>query len=247
MTPYIDECRAYARDRGFIVLLDTSLPKDTGGQIEYDDKVIKINESCAGCALLTLVHEIGHMLHYLDTGLDGDEGAANIRGHRFLFSRDFGRFFTGDEYLSHCLEEKMGYTDKEIEDAAMMAHEINRVYCRVAMDDHSHLLWKDAPDWVRESAILGVRAIASNPKQSPAASHEGWLAVKRAEGWEYGPVKDAVAKKHPCMVEYDQLPLAQRVKDTLFGAVVRSALGIEHECSFSLPADGEYKGQRDQS
>jgi hypothetical protein len=37
----------------------------------------------------------------------------------------------------------------------------------------------------------------------------------------YGEVKDAVAKTHPCMVPYDDLPEFQRKKDALFLAIVR--------------------------
>jgi len=39
-------------------------------------------------------------------------------------------------------------------------------------------------------------------------------------------VKDAKAKTHPCMVDYDQLPAEQRRKDELFGAAVRGAAGV---------------------
>jgi len=59
-------------------------------------------------------------------------------------------------------------------------------------------------------------------EQSPAESHAAWLALKVAEGWIYGPVKDADAKTHPCCVPYSELPQAQRVKDFLFRAVVNA-------------------------
>ena len=56
---------------------------------------------------------------------------------------------------------------------------------------------------------------------TPEESHENWRKVKDAEGWVYGPVKDAEAKTHPCMVPYEELPSAQIIKDHLFQAVVR--------------------------
>ncbi len=107
--------------------------------------------------------------------------------------------------------------------AAMIAHEANRAYC-VLLGDDSQVPWDEAPDWQKESALAGVAAIYKDPNLSPKASHEGWLAQKEADGWVYGETKDEEAKTHHCMVPYDELPEDQRLKDTLFGAVVRAVL-----------------------
>jgi hypothetical protein len=42
------------------------------------------------------------------------------------------------------------------------------------------------------------------------------------EGWVYGETKDPVAKTHPCLVAYNDLPIEQQVKDHLFRAVVKA-------------------------
>jgi hypothetical protein len=101
---------------------------------------------------------------------------------------------------------------------AEAAHEANRIYCE-ALGDRSQVPWSEAPVWQRESAIHGVRAVLAGA--SPAESHEVWSADKLAAGWVHGPVKDAVARTHPCLVPYDALPEAQRRKDGLYLAVVR--------------------------
>jgi hypothetical protein len=106
---------------------------------------------------------------------------------------------------------------------ARTCHEVNRAYC-AAIGDHSQVAWEEAPAWQRESAADGVLAIMRDPKTSPQQSHEGWSRHKVATGWVFGDVKDEAAKTHPCLVPYDQLPLEQRIKDYLFGAVVRSML-----------------------
>ncbi len=102
---------------------------------------------------------------------------------------------------------------------ARVTHEINRAYC-FAIGDNSQLAWPAAADWQRESAIKGVEFRLNNPDSPPAAQHEAWLKDKLADGWKFGPVKDAEKKEHPCCVPYDQLPVEQRAKDYLFGAVV---------------------------
>ena len=61
-----------------------------------------------------------------------------------------------------------------------------------------------------------------NPDAPPSASHESWLAVKEADGWKYGEVKDPENKEHPCFVPYEQLPEEQKAKDHLFKAVVEA-------------------------
>lgn len=104
---------------------------------------------------------------------------------------------------------------------ARVCHEVNRAYCR-ALGDDSQLPWDSAPEWQRRSAIKGVRFIIENDDASPSASHDSWLAEKKREGWVYGPVKDENLKQHPCCVPYEELPVEQKAKDYIFGAVVRS-------------------------
>lgn len=103
------------------------------------------------------------------------------------------------------------------EACARAAHEANRAYC-LALGDNSQPAWEAAPEWQKSSARNGVRgAIAGN---NPKQSHEAWMAEKLANGWKFGPVKDAEKKEHPCMVPYEELPAEQRAKDSIFLSVV---------------------------
>jgi hypothetical protein len=70
--------------------------------------------------------------------------------------------------------------------------------------------------------VNGVNYLLDNPKATPENSHENWLKFKRNDGWVYGPVKDSVAKTHPCMVPYAELPTAQKAKDAIYHAIVRT-------------------------
>jgi len=104
---------------------------------------------------------------------------------------------------------------------AAVAHEVDRAYC-LAMGDTSQPAWSDAPPWQRESAVAGVEFHLRTPDATPEASHERWLSQKVADGWVYGEVKDPERKIHPCIRPYAELPVEQRAKYHLFGAVVRS-------------------------
>ena len=114
-------------------------------------------------------------------------------------------------------------TAMTIEQIACICHEVNRAYC-LTLGDTSQPQWDHAPQWQKDSAMAGVQVILDKPDTTPEQSHEGWLAQKRADGWAYGPVKDAENKLHPCFVPYAELPKEQQTKDQLFGAVVRACM-----------------------
>lgn len=105
-------------------------------------------------------------------------------------------------------------------DIAQVAHEINRVFCQ-SIGDYSQPSWDEAPQWQKDSAVNGVEFHLNN-NTTPRQSHENWLEQKRKDGWVYGEVKDHVAKTHPCMVEYHDLPTEQKSKDYIFKGVVES-------------------------
>lgn len=108
------------------------------------------------------------------------------------------------------------------EDVAAICHEANRAYCEYVMCDTSQTSWETAPHWQKESALKGVYAVQAG--KTPEQLHEAWSNQKRAEGWVYGPTKDARQKTHPCLVPYDDLPEDQKKKDFLFHAVARTFL-----------------------
>jgi hypothetical protein len=115
----------------------------------------------------------------------------------------------------------MEQKDVMIKAIAQVAHETNRAYCTVT-GDLSQPEWANAPDWQKESAINGVKFHLDNPAANPIDSHQNWLEEKRAAGWVWGPEKIAEDKVHPCMLEYHDLPIGQRIKDKLFIGVVRA-------------------------
>lgn len=107
-----------------------------------------------------------------------------------------------------------------VEDIAAIVHSANAIYCRVAMNDWSQPNWELAPQWQRDSAIAGVKAVIDGTTKTPEEQHQAWTDLKVAEGWTYGEVKDPEAKTHPCLVPYAELPDEQKRKDHLFRAIV---------------------------
>lgn len=104
---------------------------------------------------------------------------------------------------------------------AKTCHEVNRAYCE-GHGDFSQVPWDEAPNWVKESAVKGVKFFVENPGAKPSQMHDSWCEEKVSTGWVYGPEKDPLKKTHPCLVSYRELPYKQQLKDTLFLSVVKS-------------------------
>lgn len=76
------------------------------------------------------------------------------------------------------------------------------------------------------SVTAGVRRVLENPKETAEENHNAWMAYKAAEGWTWGPVKNATAKTHPCLVSFDALSPVDKAKDTIFLNIVREYFGL---------------------
>lgn len=109
----------------------------------------------------------------------------------------------------------------KVNSIARVCHEVNRAYCE-ALGDMSQPAWKDAPEWQKDSATLGVRLHLFNPNAGAQASHESWMNQKLKDGWKFGLEKDPEKKEHPCLVPFNELPQHQQAKDYIFRAVVHS-------------------------
>jgi hypothetical protein len=106
---------------------------------------------------------------------------------------------------------------------ARVCHEVNRAFCAY-LGDNSQPTWEDAPQWQKDSAIMGVYFHIDNPNAGDSASHDSWMQQKLAEGWVYGKVKDPDASPptHHCIVAFEELPPEQQMKDTLFRSTVHN-------------------------
>lgn len=111
-----------------------------------------------------------------------------------------------------------------VEQVARVCHEANRAWQLATGDPAPSPPWDDAPQWQRDSAVAGVREALDGA--SPEQLHEAWVQAKLADGWQYGPAKDADRRTHPCLVPYAELPVDQLRKDHLFRAIV-TALAVE--------------------
>lgn len=114
-------------------------------------------------------------------------------------------------------------TDEHI---AQVVHEANRVLQGIFRTPGVPMApaWDYFPKDQREGVIRGVAAMRADPDITPEASHESWVWDKLGNGWVLGDVKDAIAKTHPNLVPYADLPENERLKDHVFSGIVHALI-----------------------
>lgn len=115
----------------------------------------------------------------------------------------------------------------DIEKIAHVCHEANRALQITGGEADVSPHFMEAPEWQVQSALEGV--LAALDGQTPEQLHESWSQMKLRDGWVYGAAKDPDAKTHPCLVEYEELPYEQRIKDYVFQAIVHAFARLEGE------------------
>jgi hypothetical protein len=105
-----------------------------------------------------------------------------------------------------------------LEQVAAACHEINRAYSEALGERKPR--WETLTDEQRDGVKDGVLYVLANPAAGPQDAHVHWCR------WMLEHAKVAVAPNqthlvHPNLVEWEQLPAAQRAKDELFVAAAR--------------------------
>lgn len=121
------------------------------------------------------------------------------------------------------------YADEEI---ARIAHEVIRAL-QDAYGQEVSPPWEEHDEEFRKAAadhISRLRAEGADARQA----HEKWAAMRIAEGWTYGPVKDPVAKTSPWLVDFEEIPAYERAKDYVFQYLIAV---LSSPPASRLPAD----------
>lgn len=107
-----------------------------------------------------------------------------------------------------------------VERAARRAHDTIAFMCATGAPP-----WSATPEWKKAQCRNGVRWVLANPSATPEELHNQWVNEMSNNGWQYGPVKDEVARTHPCMVEYGALSRNDQLKDEYFISSVLEVSG----------------------
>ena len=69
------------------------------------------------------------------------------------------------------------------------------------------------PKPIDVSAVTLPKELEALTEKLAENTHDVWAAARIADGWTYGEKRDDSAKKHPCLVPYDQLPESEKEYD----------------------------------
>lgn len=106
------------------------------------------------------------------------------------------------------------------EEIARVCHEANRAVTQIVADVPVQPNWDCADADMKTSSVNGVAFALNNPNATAEQQHEAWCVERRAQGWVFGEKKDPIAKTHPALRPFAELPLGTRQKDAVFRAIV---------------------------
>ena len=69
------------------------------------------------------------------------------------------------------------------------------------------------PHPIDTSGVALPDEVSRLTEQLAANTHEVWARTRISQGWTYGPQRDDGARKHPCLVRYEDLPESEKVHD----------------------------------
>lgn len=120
----------------------------------------------------------------------------------------------------------MSFPPGKIEKIARTAHDAVRGW-RLANGQDEIPEWADAPEWMVSATKDSVVSVLEHLGMSASAQHEQWMAAKLKDGWAFGAKKDPDDKTHPLLIQFEDLPEVERMKDTLINAIVVALAEIE--------------------
>jgi len=92
--------------------------------------------------------------------------------------------------------------------------------------------WSERDETFQAQMTDYVESLRGKPLPTPEEAHNSWWRRYQDMGWTYGTVRDPIAKTHPDMVPYADLPKDEQDKDEVFLALVEFArfLFTRYEC-----------------
>lgn len=92
------------------------------------------------------------------------------------------------------------------------------------------MTYRPAP--VDTSAVALPPELAGLMETLARNTHEAWAAGRMAEGWAPGPARDDAARRHPCLIPYDDLPEHEKDYDRRTSeSVVKLILALGYRIS----------------
>lgn len=84
-------------------------------------------------------------------------------------------------------------------------------------------VWEKRDEAFKNQMTEYVEGLRGKNLPTPEEAHDSWWRKYEEMGWKYGAVRDVIAKTHPDMVSFSELPKDEQDKDEIFLALVEFA------------------------
>lgn len=86
------------------------------------------------------------------------------------------------------------------------------------------------PEPIETAGIPLSPELASLTERLAKNAHDLWAQQRLNEGWTYGPHRDDLAKKHSCLVPYEELPESEKEYDRQAAmGTLKAILGLGYQ------------------
>jgi hypothetical protein len=111
------------------------------------------------------------------------------------------------------------------DEIAVIVYEATRIFGSSFGD----VVWprvEEAPEWRLKGIKFGVERFVKNPDITSREVHSNWMWGMLLAGWYWGEEFDVVKMTHPDLVDYDRLPIQQKVPYMLTEVITKTLLGL---------------------
>ena len=107
------------------------------------------------------------------------------------------------------------------EQIAKTAHSVHLAYCN-EMGLKTQPKWNDLELEHQNTILDSVERILSGEIKTKEDSHNNFVKFKKSNGWLFGEIYSLINKTNPRLVDYKNLSLENKVKESLFFECVKS-------------------------
>ena len=84
--------------------------------------------------------------------------------------------------------------------------------------------WEDVSDHTKNATLEIITRYNEDPSYRAELYHEQWKTDWENAGWTFGKTRNDAKKKHPFLVNYNELPESLRVTNTVTESLILSLL-----------------------
>jgi len=108
----------------------------------------------------------------------------------------------------------------DVLEVAKTVHAVTRAYSYAIGQAELPPEWEHLPNKEKALSKNLIAEAISHLICTPQELHETWVKEKCERGWIHGLERDYDNKKHPCLVEWAELPEEEKIRDQMIVTLI---------------------------